>query len=101
MYLYNVTYKIDHDIEDKWLEWMRLTHIPKVVRTGNFLGHRVCKLLGMEEEDGITYAIQYLCPDISTFNAYQRDHASEQKTEHARQFVNQYVSFSTILEIVE
>jgi hypothetical protein len=101
MYLYNVTYKIDHSIESFWLQWMRLNHIPKVVRTGNFLGHRVCKLLDMEEEDGVTYAVQYLCPDISTFKAYQQDYASDQKEEHSKQFLNQYVSFSTVLEIIE
>ncbi|MEM0991660.1 MAG: DUF4286 family protein [Bacteroidota bacterium] len=101
MYLYNVTYKIDEDIERDWLQWMRSTHIPKVVRMGQFLGHRICKLIGLDESDGITYAIQYMCPDIPTFQAYRKQYADEHQTIHAKQFLNKYVSFSTILEIIE
>ncbi|MEM9888807.1 MAG: DUF4286 family protein [Bacteroidota bacterium] len=101
MYLYNVTYKIDENIEKEWLQWMRSTHIPKVVRMGNFLGHRICKLIGLNETDGITYAIQYLCPDIKTFQAYRENHSDEHKKIHAKQFLNKYVSFSTVLEIIE
>jgi len=101
MYLYNVTYKVDHEVEEQWLQWMRSTHIPRVVRVGQFLGHRICKLVGMDEPDGVTYAIQYMCPDIPTFQTYQEEHSENLKRAHAVQFKNHYVSFSTILEIVE
>ncbi len=101
MYLYNITYKINIDAEQEWLHWMRSTHIPRVVRAGNFLGHRICKLVGVEEEDGITYAIQYLVPDISTFQNFRQQNLAEMKEFHQKQFANQYVSFSTILEIIE
>lgn len=101
MYLYNVTYKINLEIEEAWLQWMRSTHIPKVVRVGNFLGHRICKLLGVDESDGITYAIQYLVPDIPTFQTFRKEHLDEMKEAHQKQFASQYVSFSTVLEIIE
>lgn len=101
MYLYNVTYKIEPAIEEEWLQWMRSTHIPRVVRAGNFLGHRICKLIGMDEPDGITFAIQYLCPDMATFQKYQKEQSNDLKRFHAKQFLNKYVSFSTILEIIE
>lgn len=101
MYLYNVTYKIDHAIEEDWMHWMRSTHIPRVVQVGNFLGHRVCKLIGIEENDGVTYAIQYLVPDMPTFQTFQQEHLGFMKTLHARQFGSQYIAFSTVLEIIE
>lgn len=101
MYLYNVTYKIDVEIEDNWLQWMRSTHIPKVVRTGDFLGHRICKLLGLEEDDGITYAIQYLVPDMDNYQRFEQQYKAALDTLHAQQFKNRYVFFSTILEIIE
>lgn len=101
MYLYNVTYKIDEAIETEWLQWMRNTHIPKVVRAGNFLGHRICKLLGLQEDDGMTYAIQYLVPDMGTFKDFQKEEAEKYQKMHRDQFTNRYVSFSTVLEIIE
>ena len=38
MILYNVTIKVDHDIHDEWMEWMKQTHIPQVLETGLFIG---------------------------------------------------------------
>lgn len=101
MYLYNVTYKVETLAEEMWLNWMRLVHIPKVVKTGSFLGHRICKLMGMDESDGITYAIQYMVPDIETFKTFQAQYSADLKQELTRKFPNQLVSFNTILKILE
>ena len=30
MIIYNVTIKIDLDVHDEWLAWMKLEHIPRV-----------------------------------------------------------------------
>ena len=34
MILYNVTVNIDTDVEEDWIEWMKETHIPEVMKTG-------------------------------------------------------------------
>ena len=101
MFLYNVTYKIDEAIEEEWLQWMRVTHVARVVRDGEFLGHRICKLLGLQDDDGVTYAIQYLLPNMEIFKNYQQHHAEAHQKLHREQFANRYVSFSTVLEIIE
>lgn len=37
MILYNVTVKIDLDVHDLWLRWMKEEHIPRVMETGCFV----------------------------------------------------------------
>ena len=100
MILYNVTVKIEHELHDDWLEWMRRVHIPDVMATGLFETYRLCKVLGVDDAHGITYAIQYACPDLETFMRYQEQHASRLQAEHAARYRDRYVAFRTLLEVL-
>ena len=99
MILYNVTVKVLPAIEKEWLEWMRQVHIPEVMRTGLFETHKICRILH-DEEDGKTYAIQYFCKDLPTFEQYQKEHAPGLQAAHAERYEGQYVAFRTLMEIL-
>ncbi len=43
MIIYNVTVKIDLDVHDLWLKWMKEEHIPRVMETACFTD---CKCSG-------------------------------------------------------
>ncbi len=101
MILYNVTIKIDHAAHDEWLEWMKTVHIPDVMATGIFLEYRMGRLLGLDEPDGITYAIQYYCTDLVAFEQYQSYFAQKLQAEVNEKFRGKFVAFRTLLEIVE
>lgn len=101
MLLYNVTIKIDRKIREEWLQWMRSAHIPKTKNKSGFIGHRICRLLGTDESDGFTYAVQYLCPDVGVFRDFQLEYQDEMETEMMQRFPNQFVHFSSLLEIIE
>jgi len=100
MILYNVTVKVDKDIQADWLQWMRSEHIPAVMATGKFTEYRICRMLH-EEEDGKTYAVQYFCPDMETFYQYQQEHAARLQQEHKKRYEGRYVSFRTLMEVIE
>jgi hypothetical protein len=99
MIIYNVTINIDHEVHDQWLEWMRDTHIPEVMATGSFLGHRFCRVLA-DDEGGATYAIQYTCADMATYERYRDEHAARLQAETQRHFGGRFVAFRTLLEVV-
>ncbi len=99
MILYNVTVKVERDIHEDWLAWMRKEHIPDVLSTGHFVSHRICRLLH-EEEDGITYAVQYFAHSLEDIQAYQQGHAQRLQAEHARRYKDRFVAFRTLMEIV-
>ncbi len=100
MILYNVTVKIDHAVHDDWKAWMCDVHIPEIMDTGLFHEYKMCKLIGIEEEDGITYAIQYVSPDMNSFQEYQEKHAARLQQDHMKRFENRYVAFRTLMEVV-
>ncbi|HMN89138.1 MAG TPA: DUF4286 family protein [Saprospiraceae bacterium] len=101
MILYNVTVKIDQLAHEEWLQWMQEVHIPNVMATGIFLEYRMGRLLGMDEPDGVTYAIQYYCTDLAAFELYQKYFAKQLQAEVNEKFRGKFVAFRTLLEIVD
>lgn len=99
MILYNVTVKIENNSKEEWLKWMRETHIPDVMNTGLFEEHKICRILH-DENDGATYAIQYFCKDMDTFQRYQQEHAPALQADHSQRFQNKYVAFRTLMEVL-
>jgi len=101
MLLYNVTVKIDHDIEQDWLDWMQSVHIPRVMATGLFYNHFIFKLLNEAEHDGITYSIQYYANSIDDVEQYLENYAPAYIDEHMHKFRHKHVAFRTLLESVD
>ncbi len=100
MIIYNVTVKLNLEIESDWLQWMRNQHIPKVIATGCFLKSRLSKL-DLKETDGVTYTIQYEALSIEILNQYMIRYAPQLQKEHIDRYANKFVAFRTILEVLE
>ncbi len=98
--VYNVTVKIDIDINEEWLDWMKSVHIPDVMNTGKFLDWRIKKILGDEDPNGVTYAIQYTAPSMDAFLEYSQHHASKLQEEHKERYEGKYVAFRTLMELI-
>lgn len=99
--LYNVTVKIDSEIEKEWLDWMRVTHIPEVLQTGCFTECVIRKLKYPEDLEGATYTFQYSCRDMLTLERYHSEFASALQKDHTERYSNKFVAFRTILEDVD
>ncbi len=99
MIIYNVTVKVDHEVHDDWLNWMQQVHIPEVMGTGKFVEHQIAKVL-VDDQDGITYAIQYKCASMQDLEAYQSDHAPALQRDHAERYKDKFVAFRTLLELI-
>jgi hypothetical protein len=98
--LYNVTVKIDKEIHKEWLDWMLSKHIPDVMKTECFETFKVTKILGDDDEYGVSFAIQYIAPNMDTFQDYQLKHAPVLQQEHSDRYMNRYAAFRTMMEIV-
>jgi len=97
MLIYNVTIKVENDIHEEWVEWMKTTHILDVINTGMFEGHRFLKVL-VDDTDGVTYSIQYLCKSQEHLDTYFDKHAPALQKEHTDKYEGKFVAFRTMLE---
>lgn len=100
MIIYNVTVSIDEAVHDEWLQWMRQTHIPDVMRTGLFLESRISKIHA-EEQGGLAYAIAYLSESMEDLERYQAEHAPRLQKDHSERFAGRFAAFRTYMEVVE
>ncbi len=101
MIIYNVTVSISHDVHDEWVNWMKNTHIPDVMATGFFLENRFARVLLVDEEEGISYSIQYLCKNMADLQAYQGSHAPRLQADVKEKFDGKFAAFRTVLEVVD
>jgi len=101
MILYNVTVKVNHQIHDNWLAWMKVVHLPAMMATGLFSEYTISRLLGTDESDGFTYSVQYLAKDFAAYQTYQEKHAADMQKQHQTQYPDQFVAFRTIMKVIE
>jgi len=98
--IYNVTVSVDPNVHAEWLNWMREVHIPDVLATGLFLSNRILRVHG-HEENGMTYAIQYVLANRAMLDQYFLEHAPRLQAEHVARYGNKATAFRTILEVLD
>jgi hypothetical protein len=96
--IYNVTVSVDVDVAEEWLDWMKVNHIPEVMNTGLFLEAKISKVLG-HEEGGKTFAIQYLCENMETYDRYQKECSPALQKDHTEKYGKKTVAFRTLLHV--
>lgn len=99
--LYNVTVKVNLEIHEEWKKWMQEKHIEDVLKTNCFSECRMSRLLSQDEEDGITYSLQYLSPSMKKLHEYQVSFAQKLQKEHRDLFQDQVVAFRTMMEVID
>lgn len=100
MIVYSVTLKVDLDVHNEWLEWMKTIHILDVLATKKFVDYRMLRILAEDERDGITYNIQYRAETISDYFDYQKEFAPALQIEHSAKYKDKVVAFRTLLKEV-
>jgi hypothetical protein len=100
MFLYNVTIGIDADVEQEWLQWMKGTHIPDVLRTGMFTSYKMYKVLHENNDGSVSYSVQYFANSLENVVQYLEVLAPALVDEHMQKFKNKHVAFRTLLEEV-
>lgn len=99
--IYNVTLNVEQDVVADWLQWMKQSHIPDVMRTGMFTSYRILKLIGDEQSGGITYAVQYTCVNMQAYEQYRDVFAPALQAEVRERYKDKFVAFRTLLEVIE
>ncbi len=98
MLLYNVTVGIDKEIESEWLIWIKQYYIPAVMLTGAFTDSKIYKILSLEDEDSVSYSIQYFSDGIEKIVYFLDNEGKVLVEEHRSKFKDKHVVFNTLLQ---
>ena len=100
MIAYNITTKIDRGIVDAWMQWQMNEHIPEIMSTQLFDGYKIFRLLDQDDSEGPTFIIQYFISSREKYQQYINEFASSLKTKAFDKWGERFISFRTIMEVV-
>lgn len=100
MIVYNITIKVTPAIETAWLRWQQEEHIPEVMASGFFSGHRFYKLLDQDEAEGITYVVQFFADNMQAYQTYIETVAPALRLKTQDKWGNQFIAFRTVMQAV-
>ena len=100
MLIYNVTTKVKNNIADEWLNWLKEEHIPDLIKTGCFTHAVILHLAEADDAEGRTYAVQYHIANKELYNCYIEQHADNLRKKTIDKWGDKFISFRTIMEIV-
>jgi len=100
MIIYNVTTKIHHHIHADWLSWLKEEHIPAILETKCFTSATVARLLETDDTEGPTYTVQYHAESIVMYNNYIEQHAAAMRQQSFNKWGNQFISFRSVMQVV-
>lgn len=101
MFVYNITFKVEHEFLDDWMKWQKEIQIPEILATGCFYEHRFYELMDLNEEDGRTFVMQFLARSKSDYNRYQHIFGGTLRHRAIEKWKDHVVSFRTLLKNVE
>jgi hypothetical protein len=100
MICYNITIKVDPAVEKEWVEWQTREHIPEVMSTGLFTEFRFYKLLEQDENEGITYVVQFFSTSVENYNTYINQFAPKLREKAFTKWKQKFIALRTVMQLV-
>ena len=97
--IYNVTAKIEKNIADDWLEWLIQEHAPQIIATNCFKKFTILKLLE-DDDEGVTYAIQYFADNMQSYERYITEFADHFKRASLQKWGQKFIAFRTLMQVI-
>lgn len=101
MIVYNITIKIHPAIENDWLQWQQQEHIPDVMATGQFTDYKFYRLLEQDENDGITYIVQYFSSSIDQYNTFINEFSGSLRQKVFVKWGDKFIAYRTVMQSVD
>lgn len=101
MIVYNITIKIDPEIEMPWLKWQQQEHIPDVMASGLFSHCKMFRLLEQDDTEGITFVVQYFAPALDNYYRYIDEYAPLLRQKAFDKWGNRFIAFRTVMKVVD
>lgn len=98
--IYNVTVKVEKEIADDWLNWLKNEHVPDVLSTGCFTNAVIVRLLETDDSEGPTFAIQYHADSKAQYNRYIDSFAQIMRRKSFDRWGDRFIAFRSVMQIV-
>ena len=101
MLIFNTTYKVATHRNDEWFKWMNESHIPFMLDSDIFSKPQIAKVVGSEDEGGLSFSVQFNVADMNTLMGWHKKNSTVFHRNCSVKFGNEVVFFSTVLELID
>jgi hypothetical protein len=100
MLIYNVTMKVDWSVHEAWLQWMVDKRIPQILDTGCFVKHQLLRIMGTDDSEGPTYALQLYAETREDYHQYSELYERALNRATHDLWRDDVLAFATLMEVV-
>lgn len=101
MQIYNCTTQVLIHLEEEWLEWLTAFQIPAMIQTGCFTEATIYKVKLEEQEETVTYAVQYVAKNDAAIAAFESEYMHDFNRQVHEKWGDGQAGFSTTLQMIE
>lgn len=91
---------MQHLVAKKWLEWLKSEHIPDIIATECFTHATILHLYESDDEEGMTYAVQYHSPGRESYQTYIDRFADSMRKRALEKWGEMFIAYRTVMEVV-
>lgn len=100
MIVFNNTIKVHYSIVDEWVKWQLQEYVPGILATGAFDDYKLYRLLNHDDEEGITYTIQFFTSSVQRYQQYLETFAPAMQEKAFQKWGNLFIGFHTAMQLV-
>ncbi len=100
MYIYNITFNVDKEIEKDWLQFIKETFIPKMLKSG-LLQNAITSKIMVDEAQGNSFSIQFQAANKQDLDTFVQNELYPILNELHLRYSPKMVYFATELDVVD
>lgn len=101
MILYSITFSVDENVHQDWLNDLKTIHIPSILLSGLISEYKILKLLNEHPDGGITYNCQLFMNDMTEVQTFEQDFEYTFLLSMEKKFAGMFIPFKTHLEVID
>lgn len=100
MYILNISFMVEFDVHQRWLDVMRDNFLPLIARSG--FGDTVfTRVISNDTPDGFTYSVQVPLEDMGWYNRFFDTAMCEYASVSSALFGDKVLYFASLLKKIE
>jgi len=101
MIIFNTTFHVEEAIHNEFIEYMLKIFIPKCTKSGLISSPRLAKIFGKDEDEGISYAMEFIAKDLFTLERWNKEESGDIYAQLMDNFKEKIIGFSTVMQTVD
>ncbi len=101
MVVFNTTFHVEEELQEEFVEYMLQHFIPMSTKSGLLTSPRLARVFGKEEDEGHSYAMEFIAADIAALERWNADESQGVYAPLLEKFKEKLIGFSTIMQTIE